>query len=587
MTESRSASLASIIESVRTKEVGAAAMPAIRLHVLRNYTVEPMLPLLKFHCFQHGVAPVITMGDYDNIRQEILDTESSLYQNKPDLIVLTMYLEHLDPACASSQWDASRTRDHVIATFDDLRTRTNSPIVANTFLPPLHFEDGIRAGRDSTHRVAQIQQLNGAIYKYAAAHKDQIYVIDWQRILGRLGEDYSIDYRFYYMYRTPFKKEFYGLYSAEIANIARLVKGKVKKCLVLDCDNTLWGGVVGEEGLAGIQLDPHDYPGRCYYEFQRSILNLIDQGIIVTLCSKNNEADVLEVLDNHPHSLLKRSHLAAWRVNWTDKASNILALATELNLGLDSFVFVDDSGVECQLVKDALPEVTVIRAPEKVYNLPRLLYGERLFDSLSVSAEDRQRTAMYIADHQREELKTQLGSLDQYLRSLELEATIARATDQDFGRVAQLLGKTNQFNLTTRRHSEATVRSYATDPRSAVYVLKARDRFAELGLVGVLIATSQSSVGQIDSLLLSCRALGRRLEELFVNRCLSDLEAEWGITRWCAEYLPTAKNGQVRRFWEQMGFEIVESTESRVSYVAATAARARPLIDFVRLQGDT
>ena len=179
---------------------------------------------------------------------------------------------------------------------------------------------------------------------------------------------------------------------------------------MLDCDNTLWGGVVGEEGLTGIALDPFEYPGRCFYDFQKSIRNLIDQGVIVALCSKNNEADVLEVIDSHPHSLLRRTELAAWRVNWTDKASNIAALANELNLGLDSFVFVDDSSIECDQVRTALPDVTVIQAPKTAYDLPRLLYRDGLFDGLVRSEEDANRTASYVAERGRVEAKNTYAS---------------------------------------------------------------------------------------------------------------------------------------------------------------------------------
>src|SRR5690606_34181681 len=245
----------------------------------------------------------------------------------------------------------------VSSMLSDLVQRTATPVVVNTFLPPLDVENGLAVGRGAHRRVAGVGRLNAAIREIAARHPGQIYVVDSERIARRVGEEKVFDYRFMYMYRTPFRKEFMERFCVEIAEIGRLLKGRTRKCLVLDCDNTLWGGVVGEDGLDGIALNPHEYPGRCFYDFQRTILNLIDQGIVVTLCSKNNEADVLEVLDNHPHSLLRRSHVAAWRINWNNKADNIIELAKELNLGLDSFVFVDDSSMECQLVREAVPDV--------------------------------------------------------------------------------------------------------------------------------------------------------------------------------------------------------------------------------------
>jgi FkbH-like protein len=583
-TTQQASSLAGILETVRNAEAGAVeGLQPLRISVLRNYTVEGMLPLLKFHCLRSGLNPTITLGEYDNIRQEILDPGSHLYTSGPELIVLSVYLEHLDPACIEASWDPSVAQGAMLSMLQELIARTRVPVIVNTFLTPLHVESGIRAARNADHRVARVQALNAAIRAFAAEHPDQVYVVDWERIQRVLGEEKTIDYRFYYMYRAPFRKEFGEAYSAQVAHIARLLKGKVRKCLVLDADNTLWGGVVGEEGVDGIGLDPHAYPGRCYYEFQRSVLNLIQQGVIVAICSKNNEEDLFEVLDKHPHSLLRRSHLAAWRVNWNNKAENIAALARELNIGLDSMVFVDDSSMECQLIREALPDVTVVQVPSKVHELPRLLYQDALFDTLSVSSEDAQRTAMYVADREREGLKNQFASIDDYLASLELKATLRRATDRDLARVAQLLGKTNQFNLTTRRHPESAVRGFAADPNWAIYVMEAADKFSELGLVAVMMVRREGELGIVDTLLMSCRALGRRLEDVFVDWALARLETEWQVKRWQAHYIPTRKNAQVREFWAQAGFPVTAATDTLTTYELDSAARRRPQVSFVSI----
>lgn len=577
------ASLASIIESVRNSEANPRSEhPTFRISILRNYTVEAILPLLKFHCFRNGVTPVITVGDYDNVQQEILNTSSHVYETKPDLIIVSLLLEHLDPASISVAWDSSAAQATVLSMLNDLVAKTSVPAIVNTFISPLHSEDGIGAARHSEHRVSKVHELNAAIRRFAREHADHVFVLDWERILMRLGEQLAIDYRFNYLYRAPFKKDFNEACAAEIGKIVRLLRGGVKKCLVLDCDNTLWGGVIGEDGLDGIALNPHEYPGRCYYEFQRSVLNLVEQGVLVALCSKNNADDVFEALDKHPHCLLKRSHLAAWRIDWNNKAANLTALAQELNLGIDSFVFVDDSAVECQLIRQTAAEVTVLQVPGNPYDLPRLLYSEGWFDTLSVSSEDRQRTSMYVAERERSEFKSRYVNVDEYLQSLELAASVYRARDEDLARVAQLVGKTNQFNLTTRRHPEVVIRDYAADPDWAVYVMKARDRFAELGVIATLIAHRTARIGTVDTLLMSCRALGRRLEEVFVDDCLSELETQWGIAEWRAEYVVTRKNGQVRDFWERMGFAVSAADERRVLYHATAAQRNRPQLSFVR-----
>lgn len=559
--------------------------PTLTVSILRNYTVEAIEPLFKYLAFKSGLEPRLTIGDYDNVRQEVLDLDSHVYATKPDVIVLSLLIEHLDPGCLRSGWDASRARDAVLSTLSDLVERSRALIMVNSLLPPLGFEQALLAPADAEHRVNQVRGINAEIKAFAAKHAHQVFVIDAERILSQLGEERSFDYRFWYMSRAPFKKEFLAHYAWEVVRAGRALKGKAKKVVVLDCDNTLWGGVIGEDGLTGIKLDPFEYPGRCFYDFQKSILNLIDQGVIVALCSKNNEADALEVFDNHPHSLLRRNHLAAWRINWTDKASNIAALASELNLGLDSFVFVDDSGIECDQVRSALPDVTVIQAPKAAFELPRLLYRDGWFDGLARSAEDAKRTASYVAERARSEAQVSFASTEEYLASLELKAIIHPAPAGELARVAQLLGKTNQFNLTTRRHSEALVRELADSPDAAVFTLAAADRFGDLGLVGVLIATRQGDQGTIDSLLMSCRALGRKLEFVFVEHCRAELEARWALRSWRASYLPTKKNVQVAEFWDLLGFARVDSQEAGVAYEQSVSERQKTSYPYVIVSG--
>lgn len=579
-------SLGQVLEAVTAFEADGRQRVPLRIAILRNYTIESIVPLLKVLTYKADLEPSITVGNYDNIRQEVLDPTSHVYASKPDIVVASFLLEHLDPDCMRSGWDPTTARDAILSTLSDLVERSRALVMVNTLLPPLHAEAGLLAPAQVKHRINQVHAINREIREFAAKHSHQVFVVDWERILRLVGEERAIDFRFWYMSRAPFKKDFLAHYAWEVVRAGRALKGKSKKVLVLDCDNTLWGGVVGEEGPNGIHLDPFEYPGRCFYDFHKSILNLVEHGVIVALCSKNNEPDVFEVIDSHPNCLIRRSHLAGWRVNWTDKASNIAALATELNLGLDSFVFVDDSSVECDLVKTRLPEVTVIQAPASFYDLPRLLYRDGLFDTLAVSSEDAARTASYVAERGRVEAQSSFGSPDEYLASLDLKAIIHEATESELPRVAQLLSKTNQFNLTTRRHSESLVREFAASPDAAVYTLAASDRFGDLGIVGVLIARRDGSAGVIDSLLMSCRALGRKLEIAFVDHCLTALEERWQVREWRAEYLPTKKNGQVAEFYDSLGFSRVDSSAAGVSYGVDVLSRKREDIGYIRISGE-
>lgn len=579
--------LASVLQAVQEFEAtGAGDRPTLRVSVLRNYTIEGIEPLFKYLAINSGMAPQLTIGDYDNARQEVLDPGSHVYTSSPDIVLLSLLLEHLDANSVRAGWDASAAREALLGTLAELVARTRALIMVSTLLPAIHAESALLSPSTAAHRVSQVNALNAELRAFAAQHPHQVFVIDFERIQRLLGEERSIDYRFWYMARAPFKKDFLAQCAWEIVRAGRALKGKTKKCLVLDCDGTLWGGVVGEDGVGGIRLDPFEYPGRCFHDFQKSIRNLIDHGTIVALCSKNNEPDVLEVLDTHPHQLLQRAQLAAWRVNWSDKASNIRELARELNIGLDSMVFVDDSSVECDLVRTELPEVTVIQVPKNAYELPALLYRHGLFDGLTISSEDANRTASYVAERSRTEARAGLASTEDYLASLELKARIHCATEDELSRVAQLLGKTNQFNLTTQRHPESVVRELAGSAQAAVYTLSASDKFGDLGLVGVLIALRQGDTASVDTLLMSCRALGRKLEYAFVEHCLSALEQRWQVSSWRAAYLPTRKNGQVAGFWDSLGFVRVGEADGGVQYEQSARTRRRDTYPFISIAGE-
>jgi FkbH-like protein len=423
------------------------------------------------------------------------------------------------------------------------------------------------------------------IREYVLSNPARFVFIDWERFVRLLGENESMDYRFWYMSKAPFKKAFLELYARELVKIARALKGKTKKCLILDCDNTLWGGVIGEDGLQGIKLDRHSYTGNIFYEFQKSVLRLHERGVLIAICSKNNEQDVWDVLDGHSDCLLKREHLSAWRINWNDKASNINGIAAELNLGIDSFVFVDDNPVECGLIQDLLPEVTVLQVPEKLYTYPPLLIRDGLFDALTFSSEDRQRARMYREEASRKHEQTKFETMEQYLSTLSLSITVHSVKENEISRIAQLTQKTNQFNLTTRRYSEAQIEALHRKPDWEVMSLFVRDRFGESGLTGVLIVSKEGNVGIVDSFLMSCRVLGRNVEKAFILNAFTILERTWGIKTWRAKFIPTLKNQQVADFWSDIGFQKVgEQAEGHTHYELPFAVPLIKPIAYIEIE---
>ena len=355
------------------------------------------------------------------------------------------------------------------------------------------------------------------------------------------------------------------------------------KALVLDCDNTLWGGIIGEDLLEGIKLDPHSYPGRVFWQAQQSFLALERQGVLLCLCSKNNPADVDEVLDQHPSSVLRREHIAARQVNWTDKVSNLQAIARELNIGLDSLVFVDDSDFECNAVRSALPAVRVLQVPKTLSEYPRVLQEIReLFLAGGISAESRSKTAQYRQRQEALKSSAEFETNEQYLASLDLRVQLSRDDTESIARISELTLKSNQFNLTTLRQSTAEIRQRIDSGTATVYSLGVSDRFGNAGLTGVVLASWHGESAKIDAFLMSCRVIGRGVEFCFWP-ALADDARRRGCHVIEAEYRPTAKNAQVVDFYDRLGLQLVAEYNGTRHYRAALDSFKPPLTDWIKV----
>jgi len=314
---------------------------------------------------------------------------------------------------------------------------------------------------------------------------------------------------------------------------------------------------------------------------------LANQGILICLNSKNNPKDVLDVLKNHPHCLLKEHHIVGFKINWENKVQNLVELAQELNLGIDSFVFVDDSDTECALVRKALEQVTVIQTPKKLYLYQECLLKEGYFDKLTFSQEDQKRTEMYKTDQKRGNAAKNFVNMEEFLSSLELEVFIHPMTEQEIPRVAQLSQKTNQFNLTTKRYSDADIGHFYTDPKIEIYTLSVKDKFGPYGLTGMMVVRIIDKTRAIvDSCLLSCRILGRRLELLFVGYVLEHLTQKYNISEWKAEFFKTKKNEQVEFFWEKFNFEWDQKIEGFKSYHLNSPDLAKIKLNYIKINED-
>ena len=382
----------------------------------------------------------------------------------------------------------------------------------------------------SDRRLAQaIEAFNNTAWSLAAERKN-IKVVDFGKFLQQYPVNERIDWKYW------------------LAEQQRALALQRKKCLVLDLDNTLWGGVLGEDGIEGVQLDG-DYPGKAFHTWQEGLRELANAGVILAICSKNNEADV-EALFAAREMPLKLEDFVNKRINWQDKATNIRAIAEELNIGLDSMVFVDDNPTERELIRQQLPMVAVPEFPTQPYGLTEL-YAQLVREYFSVYAltdEDRKKTEQYRQNASRKQLEAQFTDMTDFLRSLEMKLKIERVDAQSMSipRVAQMTQKTNQFNLTTRRYTEDDIRSMIA--RGAeVWTLAVSDRFGDNGVTGLMILKPDNG-WIIDTLLMSCRVLGKGIEEAFFKTVIGRYEGALA-----AQYIPTAKNGHVAEFYERMG----------------------------------
>lgn len=425
-----------------------------------------------------------------------------------------------------------------------------------------------------------ICRFNQMILTLAQAHHN-LRVINFNEFTNRYSDEQLISWKFYLISQMQLNPKLAKDFAVWFEHKERELTLVRKKCLVLDLDNTLWGGILGEDGAAGIQIGG-DYPGKAYTYWQQALLELSKVGVILTVCSKNNEQDVLDVWKNNPFMVLRKEHFCAWRINWKDKALNIEDLAKELNIGLDSMVYVDDSQTERELIKQMLPMVAVPDFPQKPYELMsffRKLVND-YFCIYNITEEDSQRTTQYKTNAQREIERHRFVDFNTFLESLRIEITVSLIDEYNISRVAQMTQKTNQFNMTTHRLTEQDIRQQLLEGWK-IFCLRVKDRFGDDGITGAIFITPTH---HIDNLLLSCRILGKGIEYAFVSYVLNLFRRE-GIEKVTASFLPSSKNMQATEFYDVLGFTL-ESTLDNEKFYSMTLTKELPIKKFYKIKMD-
>jgi FkbH-like protein len=384
-----------------------------------------------------------------------------------------------------------------------------------------------------------------------------VYLLDVQRWVITAGK-YAFNPRLWYRGKIAFGNDVYKEAVKDIKSALRGIKGDSKKIIILDLDNTLWGGVVGDLGWENIILGGHDPIGEAYADFQITLKSLTNRGILLGIVSKNEETTALEAINSHPEMALTLKDFAGWKINWQDKAQNIIDLVSDLNLGLQSVVFIDDNPVEQARVRETLPEVLVPEWPDDSMLYKSTLLGLRCFDTPSISREDIERTKMYANEQQRDDLRKRLSSLDDWLTSLKIKIKIEELNETNLQRTAQLLNKTNQMNLATRRMTEGELLDWVKVDNRKLWVFRVSDKFGDSGLTGIISIEVKSNYCQIVDFILSCRVIGRKVEETMLFTAVQYARS-LGLKDVKTEYIPTPKNKPCLDFWKKSGFQLNEN----------------------------
>lgn len=536
-----------------------------RCACLSSFTFDPLLPALQLQAVRAGIGMQIYTGPFGQFEQELIDPASGLATFKPDVVILTLRLQDMcaelyDGFAALTEADVSRLIDDWIerlgTALSAYRDRAGGHILIQNYDAPADWSLGIADGSAVVSQRGAIGRANAALNSLAESMTN-VRVMDYDALVSRHGRAGWTDPRLAAFARIPIAPRHYWSYAGFIVRHLRPLYGLSKKVLVLDADNTLWGGVVGDVGRDGIALG-NDYPGNAHVAFQQRVLDLHHRGVILCIASKNEAGAVEDVLKNHAGMVLGPDHIAALRVNWEPKPDNLRLLAEELNLGLDSFVFMDDSPVECEMMRTALPEVMTIHLPAEPAAHAGVIAALDCFDQWSLSAEDRGRGKLYKAEAERSREKSTAVDLPTFYRGLEMKVSFSIDAPGDVVRAAQMTQRTNQFNMHTTRCTEDDIRAFMAAGDSRVITLALADRFGDNGIVGLAVVRVAAEAWTLRLFLMSCRVLGRTVEQGFVAWIGQQARAA-GAARLVGEFAPTAKNKPFAGFYESCGFTTGEA----------------------------
>lgn len=547
----------------KAKQIGLNGFPSgntksIRVGIIGGSTLFPLSDLIE-HLVTVFVGDVeVFTGDYNNYRSEILDSSSALYEFNPEFVIVLpdeqscKYPGMLNDPKDLVQAEVHRVSSELIQLCSVIRERAAAEILLCNFILPSEHDLGPVQAKSPASEWNFKKAVNLEIGTFAPYY---VHICDLEFLAYRHGGIGAKDARSWFESKQLCSPALQVAMAREITHIIRTLRVAPKKVLVLDLDNTLWGGVIGDDGIEGLEIGDTSPRGEAFKAFQSYILSLTQRGVLLAVCSKNDFDTAIQPFRKHPEMVLREEHFVSFKANWEPKGQNIIEIANELNLGLDSFIFVDDNAAEVENVRQFAPEVTSIVLDPDPAAYVRQLQETRLFERVLITSEDLRRTEQYREEATRRTLLNTSVDMDSYLMSLEMVGSFSEFNPIDMPRIAQLINKSNQFNLTTRRRSEAELAALISDPRFVGFSMRLADRFGDHGLISVVICQSHDSGHlEIDTWLMSCRVLKRQVEEQVLNEIVR-LAKEKGCVSIKGLYIPTAKNAMVSDLYPRLGFQ--------------------------------
>ena len=534
-----------------------------RIALLSNFTLDGLVETIKVKCGELNVVCDTFYGGYNRYNEEILNNKSNLYSFSPDLCFLILDIRNIFGDLFYSPYNLSVEKrkefiqnkvNELVDLAKSFVEKSNSKLVVSNFVIPTYSSYGIFENKVDYGLQEMVFDLN---YKLSNAWKNEnsIYLYDLNGFVSRFGQNNVFDYKQYFFGDIKISLNYIPFLANDLLGFIKPVLGLNKKCIVLDLDNTLWGGIVGEDGFNGIKLSQNDPIGKAFIEFQKYLLSLHERGIILAVNSRNNSEDAMQVIKEHPDMVLREKHFACLKINWNDKVTNLQEIAQELNIGIDSILFMDDDNVNRDFMREALPEVLTVELPNDPSLYTQTLMELNEFNILKITDEDKKRGKMYLQQKERIEFEKSSINFEEYLKQLGIKIHIKKADEFTIPRISQLTLKTNQFNLTTKRYQEEEIIRFSQDKKKIVGCARIEDKFGDYGITGAFIVNKDNPEEWVmDTFLLSCRVIGRGVEEGILDYIVNDAKKN-NVKRLIGNFIPTKKNKPSESFLQNFGFK--------------------------------